>query len=70
MVNEFIEKVDEETVKITDEGIEKVENFIKKESELYLLINLYILNNLFDMLHEELSEEDFKRIKGTIEGGL
>jgi len=59
MGNEFDVNEGEGTMVLTEEGIKKVEDFKKKDTEMFILINAYVLSGFLDLAKEELDEKDY-----------
>lgn len=60
MGNKFDIDEGEDTIALTEEGIKQVENFREKDTELFVLINAYVLSGFLDLAKEELDYKDYE----------
>ena len=57
---EFDVNDEEGTMTLTEEGIEKVEDFKNKDTELFILVNAYVLSGFLELAKEELDDKDYE----------
>ncbi|KKL72171.1 hypothetical protein LCGC14_2087580 [marine sediment metagenome] len=60
----------EDELKISKEGLEKIDKFRKDDFEMYVLMNLYVGIKFMEMCEEELDEKDYKRIMKCVAFGV